>query len=67
MVLCVVSGLQANVLNLVVLVIKAFVINSEFGLYVKLLSIEVYITVFARELIKVVYLSLVLCVYNVCI
>jgi hypothetical protein len=48
----------------VVLVIKAFVINLEFGLYVRLLSVKVYITVFARELIKVIYLSLVLCVYS---
>jgi hypothetical protein len=50
-----------------VLVIKAPAIDSEFGLYVRLLSVEVYIAVFARELIKVVYLSLVLCVYSVCI
>jgi hypothetical protein len=64
-VLCVVSGLQANVLNLVVLVIKAFAVNLKFGLYVRLLSVKVYITVFARELIRVVYLSLVLCVYGV--
>jgi hypothetical protein len=67
MVLCVISNLQANVLNLVVFVIKAFVINSEFGLYVKLLSIKVYVTVFIKKLIKVVYLSLVLCVYSFCI
>jgi hypothetical protein len=67
MVLCVASGSRANVLNLVVLVIKAFVINSKFGLYVRLLSVKVYVAVFARELIKVVYLNLVLCVYNVCI
>jgi hypothetical protein len=65
MVSCVVSGSQANVLNLVVFVIKALVINSEFGLYIRLLSVKVYVIVFARELIKVVYLSLVLCVYNV--
>jgi hypothetical protein len=51
----------------VVLVIKAFVINSEFGLYVRLLSVKVYVAVFAKELIKVVYLSLVLCVYSLCI
>jgi hypothetical protein len=51
----------------VVLVIKAFVINSEFGLYIKLLSVKVYIIVFAKELIKVVYLSLVFCVYSLCI
>jgi hypothetical protein len=65
MVLCVASGSQANVLNLVVFVIKAFVINLEFGLYIRLLSVKVYIAVFARELIRVVYLSLVLCVYSV--
>jgi hypothetical protein len=64
MVLCVVSDLQANILNLIILVIKASVINSEFCLYVKLLSVKVYITVFARELIKVVYFSLILYVYN---
>jgi hypothetical protein len=45
-----------------ILVIKASVINSEFGLYVRLSSVKVYIAVFARELIKVVYLGLVLCV-----
>jgi hypothetical protein len=48
-----------------VFVIKAFIINSEFGLYIKLLSIKVYITVFIKELIKIVYLSLILCVYNI--
>jgi hypothetical protein len=64
MILCVVSGLQANILNFVVFVIKAFVINLKFGLYVRLLSIKVYIAVFTKELIKVVYLSLVLCVYS---
>jgi hypothetical protein len=62
MVLCVTSGLQANVLNLIVFVIKAFTIDLEFGLYVRLLSVKVYVTVFVKELIKVVYLSLVLCV-----
>jgi hypothetical protein len=67
MVLYVVSSSRANVLNLMVLVIKAFAINLKFGLYVKLLSVKVYITVFARELIKVVYLSLVLCVCSLCI
>ena len=67
MVLCVISSLQTNILNLVVFVIKALVINLEFGLYIRLLSIKVYITVFVKELIKVVYLSLVLCVYNLCI
>jgi hypothetical protein len=59
--------LRANVFNLVVFVIKAFAIDSEFSLYVKLLSVKVYITVFARELIRVVYLNVVFCVYNVCI
>jgi hypothetical protein len=66
-VLCVVSGLRANVLNLIVLVIKALVINLEFSLYVRLLSVKVYIIVFARELIRIVYLSLVFYVYNLCI
>jgi hypothetical protein len=47
-----------------VFVIKAFVINSEFSLYVRLLSVKVYVTVFAKELIKIVYLSLVFCVYS---
>jgi hypothetical protein len=64
MVLYVVNNLQTNVLNLIVLIIKAFVINSEFGLYVRLLSVKVYVVVFVRELIKIVYFSLVLCVYN---
>jgi hypothetical protein len=64
MVLCVVSSSQANVLNFVVLVIKAFVINLEFGLYIRLLSVKVYVTVFVRELIRVVYLSLVFYVYG---
>jgi hypothetical protein len=50
-----------------VFVIKASAVNSEFGLYVRLLSVKVYITVFVKELIKIVYFSLVLCVYNVCI
>jgi hypothetical protein len=67
MVLCVVSDLWTNILNLMVLIIKAFVINLEFGLYVRLLSVKVYITVFIKELIKVVYLSLILCVYSLCI
>jgi hypothetical protein len=67
MVLCVASNSRANVLNLVVLIIKAFAIDSEFGLYVRLLSIKVYVTVFAKELIRIVYLSLILCVYNLCI
>jgi hypothetical protein len=67
MVLCVVNSLWANVLNLVVFVIKAFVINLKFSLYIKLLSVKVYIAVFAKELIKVVYFSLVLCVYSLCI
>jgi hypothetical protein len=67
MVLCVASSLQTNILNLVVLVIKAFAIDLEFGLYIRLLSVKVYIIVFVRELIKVVYFSLILCVYNVCI
>jgi hypothetical protein len=63
-VLYVVSSLQANVLNLIVLIIKALVINLKFSLYVKLLSVKVYVTVFAKELIKVVYLSLVLYIYS---
>jgi hypothetical protein len=66
-VLCVISNSQTNVLNLIVFVIKAFAINLEFGLYIKLLSVKVYITVFAKELIKIVYFSLVFCVYNLCI
>jgi hypothetical protein len=66
-VLCVASDSQADILNLVVLIIKAFAINSEFGLYVRLLSVKVYVAVFVRELIKVVYLSLILCVYSLCI
>jgi hypothetical protein len=64
MILCVISNLQINILNLVVFIIKAFVINSEFSLYIKLLSVKVYITVFIKELIKIVYFSLVLYVYN---
>jgi hypothetical protein len=65
MVLYVASDLWANVLNLIVFVIKAFVINSEFSLYIRLLSIKVYIIIFVKELIKIVYFNLVLCVYNV--
>jgi hypothetical protein len=64
-VLCVVSGLQANIFNLIVFVIKAFVINLKFGLYVRLLSVKVYVIVFVKKLIKIVYLSLILYVYNV--
>jgi hypothetical protein len=63
-VLCVVSGSRADVLNLVVLIIKAPAIDLKFGLYVRLLSVKVYIAVFVKELIKVVYLSLVLYVYS---
>jgi hypothetical protein len=50
-----------------VFVIKAFVINLEFSLYVRLLSVKVYVIVFVRELIKIVYFSLVLCVCGLCI
>jgi hypothetical protein len=64
-VLYLISNSQANILNLKVFVIKAFVINSEFGLYIRLLSVKVYITVFLKKLIKIVYLSLVLCVYSI--
>jgi hypothetical protein len=67
MVLCIVNTLQANILNLIVLVIKAFAINLKFSLYIRLLSIKVYVTVFIKELIKIVYFSLVLCVYSLCI
>jgi hypothetical protein len=66
-VLCVVSNSRANVLNLVVLVIKAFAINLKFGLYIRLLSVKVYVAVFVKELIKVIYLSLVLYVCSLCI
>jgi hypothetical protein len=66
-VLYVISGSQADVFNLVVLVIKAFAIDLEFDLYIKLLSVKVYITVFVKELIRIIYLSLILCVCNVCI
>jgi hypothetical protein len=65
MVLYVTSDLQTNVFNLIIFVIKAFTVNSEFGLYIKLLSIKVYIIAFAKKLIRVIYLSVVLCVYNV--
>jgi hypothetical protein len=64
MILYVVNSLRANVLNLMVFIIKAFVINSEFSLYIRLLSVKVYVVVFVKKLIKVVYLSLVLCVYS---
>jgi hypothetical protein len=67
MVLYVANNLQANVLNFIVLIIKAFAINLKFSLYIRLLSVKVYIIVFAKELIKVIYFSLVLCVYNLCI
>jgi hypothetical protein len=65
MVLCVVNSLQANRFNLTILIIKAFVINLKLGLYVRLLNVKVYIIVFVRELIKIIYLSLILCVYNI--
>jgi hypothetical protein len=64
MVLYIINNSWANVLNFIVLVIKAFVINSEFSLYIKLLSIKVYIIVFVKELIKIIYFSLVFCVYS---
>jgi hypothetical protein len=63
-VLCVVNNLQTNVLNLIVFVIKALVIDLKFGLYIRLLNVKVYITVFVKELIKVVYFSLILYVYS---
>jgi hypothetical protein len=66
-VLYIASDSRANVLNFVIFVIKAPAVNSEFSLYIRLLSVKVYVTVFARELIKIVYLSLVFCVYNICI
>jgi hypothetical protein len=50
-----------------VFVIKAFAINLEFSLYIRLLSGKVYITVVAKKLIKVIYLSLILYVYSLCI
>jgi hypothetical protein len=58
---------QIYLLNLIVFVIKALIINSEFGLYIRLLSVKVYVTVLVKELIKIIYSSLVLCVYNLCI
>jgi hypothetical protein len=64
MVLYVINSLQTNVLNFMIFVIKAFAINLEFSLYIKLLSVKVYIIVFVKELIKVVYLNLVLYVYS---
>jgi hypothetical protein len=48
-----------------VFVIKAFIINLKFSLYIKFLSVKVYIIVFIKELIKIVYFNLVFCVYNV--
>jgi hypothetical protein len=50
-----------------VFVIKAFIINLKFSLYIRLLSVKVYITVFVKELIRVVYFSLVFYVYSICI
>jgi hypothetical protein len=38
-----------------VFVIKSSVVNSEFGLYIRLLSVKVYVIVFVKELIRVVY------------
>jgi hypothetical protein len=48
----------------VILVIKAFIINLKFSLYIKLLSVKVYVIVFVKKLIKIVYLSLILYVYS---
>jgi hypothetical protein len=67
MVLYVINNSQVNILNLIVLIIKAFVINLKFSLYIRLLSVKVYIIIFAKELIKIVYLSLILYVYSFCI
>jgi hypothetical protein len=67
MVLYVVSNLQANILNFIVFIIKVFIINLEFSLYIRLLSVKVYIIVFIKELIRVIYLSLILYVYSLCI
>jgi hypothetical protein len=50
-----------------VFVIKAFVINLKFSLYVRLLSVKVYVIIFVKELIKVIYFSLVFYVYSLCI
>jgi hypothetical protein len=63
--LCVINNSWANVLNLIVFVIKALAINLEFSLYIKLLSVKVYIIIFAKEPIKVIYFSLLLYVYNI--
>jgi hypothetical protein len=67
MVLYVANDLWTNILNLVVLIIKAFTVNLKFSLYIRFLSVKVYIIIFVKELIKIVYFSLILCVYNVCI
>jgi hypothetical protein len=48
-----------------VFIIKAFTVNSEFGLYIKLLSVKVYIIVFIKELIRIVYFNIILYVYNI--
>jgi hypothetical protein len=64
MILCVINNLWTNILNLMVFVIKAFVINLEFSLYIRLLSVKVYIIIFAKKLIKIVYLNLVFYIYN---
>jgi hypothetical protein len=50
-----------------VFVIKTFTVNLKFDFYIRLLSIKVYIIVFVKELIKIVYFSLILYVYNICI
>jgi hypothetical protein len=39
--LCVADNSRINILNLIVFVIKALIINSKFSLYIKLLSIKV--------------------------
>jgi hypothetical protein len=50
-----------------IFIIKALTINLEFNLYIRLLSVKVYVTVFIKELIKIVYFSLVLYIYSLCI
>jgi hypothetical protein len=48
-----------------VFVIKAFTANLEFSFYIRLLSVKVYIIVFIKEPIMVVYLDLILYIYNI--
>ena len=60
MILSVIYYLKTDIFNLIVFIIKAFTINLKFSFYIRLSRVKVYAFVFIKELIKIIYLSLVL-------